>query len=584
MIQFEHVSKSYGKTPVLKDLNFTIPDGQFVVLIGPSGCGKTTTMKMINRLLEPDSGTILIDGKDIHSQDKVELRRHIGYVIQQIGLFPNMTVAQNICVVPKLLKYDKARCDEIVQEMLQLVHMEQYANKYPSELSGGQQQRIGVLRALAASPPIVLMDEPFSALDPLTREALQDEVKNLQQKLNKTIVFVSHDMSEALKLADIIIFMAAGEMVQMASPEEMLEHPANDLVRTFMGKHTPDTAPSKVESFMRTNVFSVRKDRGVLECAERMARGSVDTLLVTDEQNRYLGTVSIGDIRHWGRELTSIEPLIRQTARTVRVGDEAKESFDYLLDSGANYVVVLNADDTIAGIVTKTSVARSVAENLWGDVQMMTSDPGLRRRPAAGHRTAHGVCAGLRGHRLCGGTGVRHPPLPDPPVALRHHHPDPLHLPDHPRPGVHRRAVHLVGQHLSHGDRGPERLRHVPGAEKHLHRHPGGGAHSTSRRPRAAACPRFQTLVRVELPLAMPVIIAGLRMAAIYTVSWAVLASMIGLGGLGDFVYRGTSSNNNTLILLGAIPAALLAIVFGAVIDLLQKKVTPRGLRKEAGK
>ena len=360
MIQFEHVSKSYGKTPVLKDLNFTIPDGQFVVLIGPSGCGKTTTMKMINRLLEPDSGTIRIDGQDIHSQDKVELRRHIGYVIQQIGLFPNMTVAQNICVVPKLLKYDKARCDEIVQEMLQLVHMEQSANKYPSELSGGQQQRIGVLRALAASPPIVLMDEPFSALDPLTRESLQDEVKNLQQKLNKTIVFVSHDMSEAL-------FMAAGEIVQMASPEEMLEHPANDLVRTFMGKHTPDTAPSKVESFMRTNVFSVRKDRGVLECAERMARGSVDTLLVTDEQNRYLGTISIGDIRHWGRELTSIEPLIRQTARTVRVGDEAKESFDYLLDSGANYVVVLNADDTIAGIVTKTSVARSVAENLWGD-------------------------------------------------------------------------------------------------------------------------------------------------------------------------------------------------------------------------
>ena len=367
MIQFEHVSKSYGKTPVLKDLNFTIPDGQFVVLIGPSGCGKTTTMKMINRLLEPDTGSIRIDGNDIHSQDKVELRRHIGYVIQQIGLFPNMTVAQNICVVPKLLKYDKARCDEIVQEMLALVHMEQYAGKYPSELSGGQQQRIGVLRALAASPPLVLMDEPFSALDPLTREALQDEVKNLQQKLNKTIVFVSHDMSEALKLADIIIFMSAGEIVQMASPEEMLEHPATDLVRTFMGKHTPETAPSKVESFMRTNVFSVHKDRGVLECAERMARGSVDTLLVTDDQNRYMGTISIGDIRHWGRELASIEPLIRQTARTVRVGDEAKESFDYLLDSGANYVVVLNADDTIAGIVTKTSVARSVAENLWGE-------------------------------------------------------------------------------------------------------------------------------------------------------------------------------------------------------------------------
>ena len=367
MIQFEHVSKSYGKTPILKGLNFTIEDGQFVVLIGPSGCGKTTTMKMINRLLEPDSGSILIDGKNIRDQDKVDLRRHIGYVIQQIGLFPNMTVAQNICVVPKLLKYDKAKCDEIVRDLLKMVNMESYAEKYPSELSGGQQQRIGVLRALAASPPIVLMDEPFSALDPMTRETLQDEVKNIQQKLGKTIVFVSHDMGEALKLADVIIFMESGTVVQMASPEEMLEHPANDLVRNFLGKHSPETpAPSKVESFMRTNVFSVHRDRGVLECAERMARGSVDTLLVTDEENRYVGTVSIGDIRHWGRELNSIEPLIRQTARTARVGDEAKESFDYLLDSGANYVVVLNADDTIAGIVTKTSVARSVAENLWG--------------------------------------------------------------------------------------------------------------------------------------------------------------------------------------------------------------------------
>ena len=247
MIQFEHVCKNYGKTPILRDLNFTIPDGQFVVLIGTSGCGKTTTLKTINRLIEPDSGRILIDGKEIHEIDKVELRRHIGYVIQQIGLFPNMTVAQNICVVPRLLKYDKARCDQIVKEMLPMVNMEQYADKYPSELSGGQQQRIGVLRALAASPSIVLMDEPFSALDPMTRENLQDEVKRLQQKLNKTIVFVTHDMGEALKLADTIIFMDGGRIVQMASPEEMLEHPASEQVRDFLGKHAPGApAPSKV--------------------------------------------------------------------------------------------------------------------------------------------------------------------------------------------------------------------------------------------------------------------------------------------------------------------------------------------------
>lgn len=370
MIQFEHVSKSYGKTQILKDLTFTIPDGQFAVLIGPSGCGKTTTLKTINRLIEPDSGAISIDGKDIRETDKVQLRRHIGYVIQQIGLFPNMTVAQNICVVPRLLKYDKAKCDALVPDLLKMVGMEQHAGKYPSQLSGGQQQRIGVLRALAASPPIVLMDEPFGALDPMTREVLQDEVKNLQQKLDKTIVFVTHDMGEALKLADVIIFMEAGRVVQMASPEEMLEHPANDLVRSFLGKHTAENpAPTTVESFMRTNVLSVKKDRGVLECAERMARGNVDTLLVTDQEKRYLGVVSIGDIRRWGQDLRSIEPLIRQTARTARVGDEAKECFDYLLDSGEPYVVVLNEDGTIAGIVTKTSVARSVSANLWGDAR-----------------------------------------------------------------------------------------------------------------------------------------------------------------------------------------------------------------------
>ncbi len=370
MIEFQNVSKSYGKNTILNNLTFTIPDGKFVVLLGPSGCGKTTTLKTINRLINPDSGTILIDGNDIRNEDKVELRRHIGYVIQQIGLFPNMTVAQNICVVPKLLKYDKSRCDQIVRDLLQMVGMESQGEKYPNQLSGGQQQRIGVLRALAASPPIVLMDEPFGALDPMTRLVLQDEVKSLQQKLNKTIVFVTHDMDEALKLADIIIFMDKGNIVQMASPEEMLQNPANDLVRSFLGKHLDaNTAPSTVDAFMRTNIISVRKTRGIYECAERMARSSVDTLLVVDENDHYVGTISIGDIRKWGKDVQCIEPLVRQTARITRVGDEAKDSFDYLLDSGASYVVVLNEDDTIAGIVTKTSVARSVAENLWGDAK-----------------------------------------------------------------------------------------------------------------------------------------------------------------------------------------------------------------------
>lgn len=367
MIQFENVRKSYGKVTVLKDLNFTIEDGQFVVLIGKSGCGKTTTLKTINQLIAPDSGRILIDGEDIKTKNKADLRRHIGYVIQQIGLFPNMTVSENIAVVPKLLKYDKEKCDEVVADMLKMVGMEKYAEKYPSELSGGQQQRIGVMRALAASPPIVLMDEPFGALDPMTREDLQDELKDLQQKLNKTIVFVTHDMNEALKMADVIIFMDEGAILQMGTPEEILENPANELVRDFLGEHTNVTAPTKVEDFMRTNITSVKQTRGIRECAEMMARNSVDSLLVVNEENQYIGTVTINDLMHWGKQLKNIEPLVRDDAvRTVQVGEEAKESFDYLLESNDDYVVVLNDQKGVAGIITKTSVARSVAKSLWG--------------------------------------------------------------------------------------------------------------------------------------------------------------------------------------------------------------------------
>ena len=239
MIKFENVYKSYGENVVLDDLSFDIRQGEFVVLIGPSGCGKTTTLKTINRLIEPDKGRITVNGNDITKVNPVELRRRIGYVIQQIGLFPNMTVEQNISVVPKLLNYPKEKCKEIVHELLELVDMpySENAHKYPSELSGGQQQRIGVLRALAASPPIVLMDEPFGALDPITRDTLQDEVKRIQKKLKKTIVFVTHDMAEALKMADKIVFMKSGKILQIASPEEMLRYPADPLISEFMGKH-----------------------------------------------------------------------------------------------------------------------------------------------------------------------------------------------------------------------------------------------------------------------------------------------------------------------------------------------------------
>ena len=370
MLRFDHVSLSYGSQKILNDLCFEIEEGQFAVLIGPSGCGKTTTLKMINRLIQPDTGKIYLNEEDITSKDKVELRRHIGYVIQQIGLFPNMTVAQYICVVPKLLKYSKEQCDQIVRDMLAMVEMpyEQYANKYPSEMSGGQQQRIGILRALAASPPIVLMDEPFSALDPMTRRSLQQEVKGLQQKLHKTFIFVTHDMAEALDLADVIIFMDHGNIVQMAPPEEMLAHPASGQIQDFLGNFIDTHAQKELTAadFMRSGVSTVSARRGVNECVSKMQRRNVDTLIVVDDQDRYQGTVSIADIRLTGHVVKTIEPLIRCNTPTVHTGDSAKDCFDLLISSGAPYLIVLNEEEKVDGIITKTSMTSAMAEQLWG--------------------------------------------------------------------------------------------------------------------------------------------------------------------------------------------------------------------------
>jgi osmoprotectant transport system ATP-binding protein len=370
LLRFEQVSLSYGSQKILNSVSFEIQEGQFAVLIGPSGCGKTTTLKMINRLIQPDSGHIYLNNQDIATVDRYQLRRHTGYVIQQIGLFPNMTVAQNICVVPKLLKYPKEKNEQIVRDMLAMVDMpyERYANKYPSELSGGQQQRIGILRALAASPPVVLMDEPFSALDPMTRRSLQQEVKNLQQKLHKTIIFVTHDMEEALDLADVIIFMDKGNIVQMAPPEEMLENPATEQIKDFLGKHLSGPSPSSLTAadFMRTGIITVNQNRGIHECVSRMQYHNVDTLLVVDENKRYQGTVSIADIRLTGHAVNTIGPLVRCNNPTVGAGDNAKDCFDLLVSSGFPYLVVLNQDQTVAGIITKTSMASAMAEHLWG--------------------------------------------------------------------------------------------------------------------------------------------------------------------------------------------------------------------------
>ncbi|MDD4700507.1 MAG: ABC transporter ATP-binding protein [Oscillospiraceae bacterium] len=373
MIKFQNVSKCYGHTAILKNISFDIKQGEFVVLIGPSGCGKTTTLKTINRLIEPDNGKIFIDGKDITKANPVELRRTIGYVIQQIGLFPNMTVEQNISIVPKLLKYPKQKCQEIVQDLLALVDMpyEENAHKYPTELSGGQQQRIGVLRALAASPPIILMDEPFGALDPITRDSLQEEIKRIQKKLKKTIVFVTHDMDEALRLADTIIFMNNGKIVQMASPEEMLQNPADSIIKSFLGKHMDNgngVPKLFAEDFMKTKVFKVPRTSRTLECIKLMSSKDVNSLVVLNDDDTYLGTVSIEDIKALGKPGKEIAELVTNDVITVSRKEGAQIAFDKLLSSKSNYVIVLNDNQTVAGLITRTSMAKALGEALWGEV------------------------------------------------------------------------------------------------------------------------------------------------------------------------------------------------------------------------
>jgi osmoprotectant transport system ATP-binding protein len=240
MIKFRGVSKTYAGSdrPVVNDLSFEILEGEICVLVGPSGCGKTTTMRMVNRLIEPTKGEILIDGEPNTAMSGTQLRRKIGYAIQQIGLFPHRTIAENIATVPSLLDWDKRRIKARVDELLELVGLDpdDYRGRYPAELSGGQQQRVGVARAMAADPPIMLMDEPFGAVDPITRERLQDEFLNIQQDIRKTIVFVTHDIDEAIKMGDkIAILKQGGFLVQYDTPENILSNPNSEFVASFVG-------------------------------------------------------------------------------------------------------------------------------------------------------------------------------------------------------------------------------------------------------------------------------------------------------------------------------------------------------------
>lgn len=379
MLKIENVSKIYkGGKKAVKNISLDIKKGEFICFIGPSGCGKTTTMKMINRLIEPSEGKILINGENIMDKDPVELRRQIGYVIQQIGLFPHMTILENITLVPKLLKWNDQKKKERALELLQLVDMgPEYLERYPYELSGGQQQRIGVLRALASNPPLILMDEPFGALDPITRDALQEEFKNLQRTLDKTIVFVTHDMDEAIKLADRIVILKAGEIVQVGTPDEILRNPANEFVEEFIGKdRLLQTRPNVelVEQIMSRNPISITEEKSLTDAITIMREKRVDSLLVVDEQNVLKGYVDVETISEYRKKAKFISEVINTEVYSVNQDSLIRDSVQKILKRGFKYVPVVDQNKHLVGIVTRATLVDIVYDSLWGEEENQVAE------------------------------------------------------------------------------------------------------------------------------------------------------------------------------------------------------------------
>ncbi len=308
-IELDHVTKTYANqaASAVEDFSMTVNPGELVMFVGPSGCGKTTTMKMVNRIIEPTSGSISIDGRDVLSLNPNELRRHIGYVIQQIGLFPHMTIAENISVVPRLLGWSKAKTSERVDELLRTVQLDPgtFATRYPRQLSGGQQQRVGVARALAADPPVMLMDEPFGATDPITREKLQAEFLRLQESIGKTIIFVTHDFDEAIRLGDrIAVLSDRSQIEQFDTPANILAAPANDYVASFIGHGAaikrlaliPITEAILGGSSEAVGPITVSTNESLRDALDALVLTGVPALGVVDAAGSTVGSISVARI------------------------------------------------------------------------------------------------------------------------------------------------------------------------------------------------------------------------------------------------------------------------------------------------
>jgi osmoprotectant transport system ATP-binding protein len=363
-VDFDHVSKHYeARTPgtpgAVNDLTLHVPAGKTCVLVGPSGCGKTTSLKMVNRLIEPTSGRILIDGVDAAQRDMTDLRRGIGYVIQQVGLFPHLTIGDNVIVVPRLLGWSADRLKERGNELLELVGLDpvRYRDRYPSQLSGGERQRVGVARALAADPPIMLMDEPFGAVDPIVRERLQNEFLRLQEELGKTILFVTHDIDEAIKMGDLVAVMqVGGRLAQYGTPEEILAAPADDFVARFVGadRGLKRLSLRRVDDLPLQTVVTARAGAEAADVRSKALDAPFEFLLLVDDRQRPIGWIAEDDIPASGPlgedMATPMSPLLNRRATL-------KDALSLLLDADVQVGIVVDRTGAALGIVTADSIA-----------------------------------------------------------------------------------------------------------------------------------------------------------------------------------------------------------------------------------
>jgi len=366
MIRLEQVTKAYGETTAVHGLTFEVPEGEVCVLIGPSGCGKTTTLRMINRLIEPTSGRIFVGEKDIMSVAPEELRRGLGYAIQSVGLFPHLTVADNVMTVPKLLKWDRKRMQERVEELLALVGLppQDYAAKYPRQLSGGEAQRVGVARALAADPPVLLMDEPFGAVDPLNRERLQTEFARIQRSLRKTVIFVTHDVDEAIRLADHIVLMRDGRLQQYATPEEILDHPANKFAHDFMGadRALKRLGRVRVSESMRTDVPSLSGGRSPETLAARSACADTRFVYLTDDEGRLEGWFDCHEVAD-GASAEDAVTLVDWREDAVRPDTSLKEALSRMLGHGFRSIAVTDLFGRLLGDVAFSAIEAAMSDS-----------------------------------------------------------------------------------------------------------------------------------------------------------------------------------------------------------------------------